>query len=173
MLRAGHKVDARIGVRREIALAVDRGVDERSGAPVILVGAVGVESPRRDPSLFRARQQAIGEAGLRVALGLVAEGEQVGGVEKVEVGPRVAGRLREAVAEAAASGAADVRPDAVEDAAALLVLVEPGIEEGAQEAAALRGAKRDRPPDAARLAALLQIREKRSEERRVGKECRL
>jgi hypothetical protein len=95
------------------------------------------------------RQQPVADAGLRILLRDVAEREDIGRIEEVEIRVAVARRLREAMVEAAAARAGDVRYDAVEHLAVRLVAIEPVVEILAQEAAALRDAERSRARDRA------------------------
>src|SRR5438067_11592874 len=87
------------------------------------------------------RQEAIGEAGLRIGLGGVGERKDIGRLEEVEIRMAVARRLGEAMIEAAPPGTGHVRDDAVEDLAILFVAIEPVVQIYPQEAAALRHAK--------------------------------
>ena len=142
MLAAREHVDAGVARERRIAFAVDGRVNQRSRAPVVLVGRVRVEHPGHELGLH-PRQQSVGRLCVRIGFGRIGEWEDVGGVELVHERVAVARRLCEAQVETAPAGARNMCHHAVERLAMALVLVEPVVHVGPEEAAALRDAEGD------------------------------
>ena len=147
MLAGSQQVDPDVVHQRRVRGAVDRRVNQRGRAAPVFVFRVRIEDLRQQIGRARVRQQTVGDAALRIALGQIGEGKDVGRIEEVQVRMAVARRLREPMVEAAAAGAGDVRDDAVEDLAIALVSVEAVIQVGAEESAALRDAERERARD--------------------------
>ncbi len=147
VLSGRQEVDPHVVHERRVARAVDRRVDERRGAPPVLVLRVRVEHLRQQLRRSRVRQQSIGGARFRIFLDRVRKWKDVGRVEEVQIRMAIPRRLREPVIEAAAAGPRDMGDHTVEHLAIALVSIEPVVQVRAQEAAALRNAESDRACD--------------------------
>ena len=136
VLGAGEGVDADWLGRVDVVGAVEVGVDEGAVAGPVLGRRVGIHDLRQIALGGEAGQQAVGQAGVGVGLGLIGEGEQA-----VDAAGGLAGGLGETLVELAALTSGDVGDDAVEHGAARLVVVDAVVQEGAQVAAALGDAE--------------------------------
>ena len=79
MLSAREVINALVGQRLDVGVAVGRGVDQRRRAAPVFVARVGVEDFRK---MRLVSEQAIGEARLGIALGAAAERVEVGRIEE-------------------------------------------------------------------------------------------
>ena len=144
MLRAGDVVDARLRRRRQIALALRIGGDQRGGAVPVFRRVVDVEQLRHRGERARAIEDRALGARHRVARGDGRKRKEVGRIDVVLEHAEMPGRHREAIVEAALAAARDVNERAVEHRQAGLVHMQAAPQHGLDQAARLRDAEDQR-----------------------------
>ena len=147
MLGAGEDVDPGVWGQRHIPGAVETGVNQGSGPPVVFVRGVGVEDLRGRLLSPAAVEHPFVEASFTVRLRKVGKGVDDRGIKGVHEGVGIPGGLGEPVVEAAPAGAGHVGQDAVEDRTSPFILIEPVIEKGSKEAPALGRPEADGSPN--------------------------
>ena len=141
MLRTGDVIDARLGRRRQIALAFRIGRDQRGRAIPVFRRVVDVEQLRHGAERACAIEHGGLGAGDRIARRRGGERKVVGRVDVVFQHAEMPGRHREAIVEAALAAARDVNERAVEHRLAVLVDIEAAQQHGLDQAARLRDAE--------------------------------
>ncbi len=141
MLCAGDEIDARLGRRRQIVLALGIGGDQRGRAIPVFRRVVDVEQLRHGTERACAIEHGGLGAGDRIARRRGGERKVVGRIDVVFEHAEMPGRHREAIVEAALAAARDMDERAVEHRLAVLVDIEAAQQHGLDQTAGLRDAE--------------------------------
>ena len=132
VLGSGESVNAHRVRRLHILLAFHIRMHQRAMAGPVFRRCIGVHHLGQLTLHLQAGEQPVGQAGVRVGLGRVGEGEQT-----IDAAGGLAGGLGETLVKLAPLAACYVGHESVEYRPAAFVIIQSVVQEGTQEAPAL------------------------------------